>query len=231
MRDLVAATGAPKSTILFYLAQGLLPQPQRTGTNTAVYDSACVERIRFIRQLQTRHRLTLSEIRDRLDGGVPAGDIAPPRLDEAVFEPPTAGERLGGQAFCRATGLTPRRVDELVRAGLLQPVSEDGFDPDDVEMGRMYRGAFDDGVRLGDLAFYVDLGEAIVAQEMALRDRMIGHRPAAEDASAMARVVRCTRMCRAYVVDRLFQRRLTDRKAPSSEAPPEREPEREPWID
>jgi hypothetical protein len=64
MNVLVATTGVPKSTILFYLSQGLLPQPRRTSPNMAYYEPACVERIRLIQQMQERHRLTLSEITD-----------------------------------------------------------------------------------------------------------------------------------------------------------------------
>jgi len=74
MKALAAATGVPKSTILYYLSQGLLPEPRRTGRNTAYYDSACVERIRLIQQMQERHRLTLSEIKRCIEGE-PAGPI------------------------------------------------------------------------------------------------------------------------------------------------------------
>ena len=35
MKELTEATGLPKSTILHYIAQGLLPEPTRTGRNTA----------------------------------------------------------------------------------------------------------------------------------------------------------------------------------------------------
>ena len=57
----------PKSTILYYLGQGLLPAPRKTSPNMAYYDPACVERIKLIQQMQERHRLTLSEIKQCLD--------------------------------------------------------------------------------------------------------------------------------------------------------------------
>ena len=46
MNELTGATGVPKSTILYYIAQGLLPEPRKTSPNMAYYDPACVERLR-----------------------------------------------------------------------------------------------------------------------------------------------------------------------------------------
>ena len=66
MKELVEATGVPKSTILHYLNQGLLPQPQKTSPNMAYYDPACTDRIQYIQHLQRRHRLSLSEIKQML---------------------------------------------------------------------------------------------------------------------------------------------------------------------
>jgi DNA-binding transcriptional MerR regulator len=230
MQDLIKVTGTPTSTILFYLAQGLLPQPERTGPNTAVYDPACVERIRFIRQLQTHHRLTLAEIRERL-GTETAGELKPYlELDETVFG--ESGTGMGRLDFCRATGLEPAQLDELERSRLLQPLAEGVFDGDDVAMGRMYRSAFDSGIRPRDLSYYVELGEAIVAAEMALRDRLTGRLPRPQDAAATTRLMRSARMCRAYVIDRIFQKQVAAMKhLKSEEPPPSSEPEREPWLD
>ncbi len=149
MQELVKATGVPKSTILFYRAQGLLPPPLETGPNSAVYDPACVERIRFIRGLQANHRLTLAEIRERLAAGEAGGLKTYLRLEETIFGRPETDKRLSRTAFCRATGLQPAETDELVGAGLLRPLVPGSFDADDVAMGRGYREALAAGTRGG----------------------------------------------------------------------------------
>jgi DNA-binding transcriptional MerR regulator len=232
MQELVKATGVPKSTILFYRAQGLLPPPFKTGPNSAVYDPACVERIRFIRGLQASHRLTLAEIRERLAAGEADSltDCLP--LEETIFGRPETDKRLSRTAFCRATGLQPAETDELVGVGLLRPLVPGSFDADDVAMGRGYREALAAGARAAELRFYVELGEAIVAAEMALRDRATGRLPPTKAAAATTRMARLARMCRAYVVDRIFQLRVAATKTLKDEGPPVRsEPEREPWLD
>ena len=232
MQELVKATGARKSTILFYLAQGLLPPPIESGPNSAVYDPDCVERIRLIRRLQANHRLTIAEIRDHLAAGTPDAPGALLQLQETVFGRPEEENRVGRTAFCRATGLRPSETDALARAGLLRPSGEEAFDAKDIEMGRALRDALALGLRPRDLDFYVEHGEAIVAAEMALRNRLTGLLPPTEDATATARMVRLARLCRVYVVDRIFRERVAAmRTLKDDPTPPRREPEQEPWLD
>jgi len=67
MRDLVRESGLPRETIHFYRQQGLLPEPVKTGRNTALYTHEHVERLRRIRELQERQFLPLRAIRAVLD--------------------------------------------------------------------------------------------------------------------------------------------------------------------
>jgi DNA-binding transcriptional MerR regulator len=231
MNELASATGVPKSTILYYIGQGLLPHPRKTSPNMAYYDPACVERIRLIQQMQERHRLTLSEIKSRLDDtdrGAEFGVYL--ELNEEVFGPGGPRRLLDAEAFRRETGLSDAQMEELLQARLLLPLEEGRFDEEDVRMGRMYLGALNSGIRARDLSYYPELGERIVDQEMALRNRMTGRLPYQEDAAATTRMVRNARMCRAYIIDRLFQHRVDTMKDLKEAPAPERE-EREPWLD
>jgi DNA-binding transcriptional MerR regulator len=231
MNELTTATGAPKSTILYYLAQGLLPEPRKTSPNMAYYDPACVERIKLIQQMQERHRLTLSEIKQCLDDenrGPQLGVYL--ELNEEVFGPGGPRRRLDAKAFLRETGLNAGQLEELQRTRLLQPLAEGRYDAEDVRMGRMYREALTQGIRAEDLSYYAELGEKIVDREMALRSRMTGRLPYPQDAAATTRMVKNARMCRAYIIDRLFQLRVAAMKDLKDDPAPARE-EREPWLD
>jgi DNA-binding transcriptional MerR regulator len=231
MNELAAATGTPKSTILYYLAQGLLPEPRKTSPNMSYYDPACVERIRLIQQMQGRHRLTLSEIKHCLDDPNRGKDLGVYlELNEEVFGPGGNGRLLDTKAFCRETGLSAGQLEELQQARLLLPLEEGRFDAEDVSMGRMYLGALNFGIRPRDLSYYAELGEKIVDHEMALRHRTTGRLPYQQDAAATTRMVKNGRMCRAYIIDRLFQRRVAAMKDLKEESVPESE-EREPWLD
>jgi DNA-binding transcriptional MerR regulator len=231
MNELTSATGVPKSTILFYLGQGLLPQPRKTSPNMAYYDPSSVERIKLIQQMQERHRLSLSEIKQCLDNedrGFELGVYLD--LSEEIFGPGGSRQSLDAKAFCQETGLNAGLLEELQRARLLLPLAEGQFDAEDVSMGRMYQGAFDFGIRARDLSYYAELGEQIVDREMALRNQMTGGLPYPQDAAATTKMVKNARMCRAYVIDRLFQHRIAAMKDLKEQPAPERE-EPDPWLD
>ena len=231
MNELAAATGVPKSTILFYLGQGLLPQPRKTSPNMAYYEPSSIDRIRLIQQMQERHRLSLSEIKQCLDDEDRGSELRVYlELNEEVFGPGGPRRLLDAEAFCRETGLSASQLEELHQARLLLPLQEGRFDAQDVSMGRMYLGAFNFGIRAKDLSYYADVGEKIVDQEMALRNQMTGRLPYQQDAAATTKMVKNARMCRAYIIDRLFQHRVAAMKNLKEQAAPARE-EREPWLD
>lgn len=209
MNELVKATGVPKSTILHYLHQGLLPEPTRTSPNMAYYDPGSVDRVRFIQHLQNAHRLTLAEIKDMFESrGDEADFSAQLQLNDIIFGKSPDERFQDRKGFCLATGLSPDRVRELVDARLLLPHREDTFDQDDVMMGVMFSRGFELGLQIEDLTYYVELGEKIVDHEMELRTRVTHHLSYEEDAARTMQMVKNARMCRTYVIDRLFQQRV-----------------------
>jgi len=209
MNELVKATGVPRSTILFYLSQGLLPPPEKTSTNMSYYDPSCVDRIRRIRQLQARHRFSLGEIRKLLEAlPDPSALSLGVELHEIVFGRESPGRAVRAREFLRETGLTKDRLALLRKARLLQPLKPDLYDPEDLEMGRIFFRALEAGVRVEELAYYVEYGERIIDREMALRSRMTRALPVSEDATITIQMVKDARRCRAYVLDRLFQHRV-----------------------
>lgn len=63
--ELAKMSGCQVVTIRYYEKEGLLPKPDRTGSNYRLYGKEDVERLRFIRHCR-RHGMTLSEIRELL---------------------------------------------------------------------------------------------------------------------------------------------------------------------
>lgn len=217
MKELSRATGLPRSTLLHYTAEGLLPPPVRTSRNMAWYDPSCVDRVKLIRQLQQHHRLALHEIRAVLAGGDPAALAGRLAVNEAVFGaiPGPAGAPGGGAApaldvrgYCAATGLATGAVAELVREGLLVPLEEGAFDAADVAAGRAYARALSWGLTPADLAYYARAAAQVVEAELALRARITAGLPEAEDAARTLEMVGNARAIRSYVLERTFQRRV-----------------------
>ena len=209
MQELVAATGVPKSTILHYLNAGLLPEPTKTSRNMAYYSPACVERISFIKMMQSKHRLPLEVIKRMLTtAGVEEVIIPLLELSAMIFGRRDSEQVYDRQAFCRATGLTSEEVEGLLAHGVLQPLQPNRFDLEDVAIGRLLHSCFQWGLTPEDCACYRRLGQEIVNQEMATRRRLTAHLPLEQDAALTLELTRLARALRTYVIDRVFQHRV-----------------------
>ncbi len=63
MDKLSKLTNTPKSTILFYIKEQLLPEPEKPKPNLHLYDESCIETIEFIKYLQHNFNSSIDEIR------------------------------------------------------------------------------------------------------------------------------------------------------------------------
>ena len=64
MKELMARTQESKSTILYYVQKGLLPQPEKPKFNVHLYDESCAHTIKFIKYLQQNFSYSLLEIQE-----------------------------------------------------------------------------------------------------------------------------------------------------------------------
>ncbi len=211
MKELVSATGVPKSTILLYAKQGLLPKPMKTSPNMAWYDPVCIERIAFIKQVQSTHRLPLAAIRGLVK------EMEKGRNVDLMLELQTnvfgSGKKtVGKKAFCKATGLTGDELDRLCRMALIQPLEEDRFNEQDKAMGILFKQSLDLGMNPDDLDFYPELAKKLVEKELALREQHTADLAFEENASLTLELTRMARSIRSYVIDRTMQKRLMEYK-------------------
>jgi len=60
----MALSDESKSTILYYIKEGLLPEPSKPKPNVHLYDESCVQILRFIKYLQHNFSYSISEIKN-----------------------------------------------------------------------------------------------------------------------------------------------------------------------
>ncbi len=70
MAELVSESGIPRETIHYYLREGLLPEPRRSGRTRATYDERHLERLRAIRYLREEKFLPIAVIRSMFEVGL-----------------------------------------------------------------------------------------------------------------------------------------------------------------
>ena len=64
MKDLMAKSDESKSTILYYIKEGLLPMPSKPKPNVHLYDPSCVQILKFIKYLQHNFSYSIAEIKN-----------------------------------------------------------------------------------------------------------------------------------------------------------------------
>lgn len=208
MNELVAASGLPKSTILYYLNLGLLPEPVKTSPNMAYYSDECVSQLHFIKTMQGKHRLPLQKIKLLIELKQQGHNPEPvAELLELVFDTHTETS-YDLKGFCRATGLSPKEVKPLLDSQLLIPLQEGIFDQQDVAIGILLLKFKEKGFDVEDVLFYPALGKQIVAHEMALRSRLVKDLPIDQNVKISMEGLQFSRAFRVYVIERLFQRHI-----------------------
>lgn len=178
--EVARRAGVNRGTIQHYLREGLLPRPVKTFRNMAYYDAACVERIRAIKELQSKRHLPLHVIRGLLGSTRSERDMARVLVEAQkaaldALTPPTPTGQLTMAAAARAFGFEPRLLRELARLGLITPSADEGetvLRGPDLEIlaaiANLGRHGFQEelGFRPEDMVMYLRSMQELVEQEV-----------------------------------------------------------------
>ena len=185
--ELAARAGVVKSTIQHYLREGLLPPPvKRPHRNMAYYSAELVDRIRLIKELQTRRNLPLRRIKALLADEKGTAEIRaylysqPPALQ-------TAGDKqLSRDQLIRDSGFTAEHLDKLEGLGFIGSVRKGRkhmYASTDVAivhaLASMSKAGLSkkNGFAFDELTFYVDAMRALIFQEVSVFARVMDKLP------------------------------------------------------
>jgi len=143
--ELVKKTGVPKETIHFYIREGLLRKPRKSGSNAADYTGAYVDRILLIKELRDSFFLPIPEIKKILKQAKKQSpsDQAVSDLHNKYFRPLErllSTELVGTDAFREATGLGRKWLAIMQDWGVITRGVRDRepvYSRDDVIIGRL----------------------------------------------------------------------------------------------
>jgi DNA-binding transcriptional MerR regulator len=167
MNDLVKLTDTAKSTILYYVKESLLPEPQKPKPNLHLYDESCVEIIKFIKYLQKHFNTSISELKEIMQ----RADLNSDRGFEAVLE--TLDIIMGSahqnthtfEQVCSRYALPSEHLSRYLEEGLL--FQRDGFFTDkDLEILEMLLNLEKVGIKTDALRIYVEHAKALAAFEV-----------------------------------------------------------------
>jgi len=128
--QLVALTGVPKSTILYYIKEGMLPEARKLKPNVHRYNDEHIERLKYIRYMQEKIGSTNEQIKAALGNAnrslSSSLTMIEPLMSTLSHLTPDA-VHYGKAEFVAAFDLDAAQVDRLLKAGILLPTGENDF--------------------------------------------------------------------------------------------------------
>ena len=121
IREVARKSGVEKSTIHFYVSEGLLPKPVMVSRQMAYYPPETVERVKLIKQLQRRF-LPLKEIKKILKGRSDIKEVLE-KIDENILSFDSFGKK-----FDRESTNIPREIiNQLEKIGIIKSAEKLSF--------------------------------------------------------------------------------------------------------
>ncbi len=174
MRELEAASGVGRETIRYYIREGLLPEPLRTGRNAAVYGAEHVSRLKTIKRLQEERFLPLAVIRTLLDADDSERWLEPqafPMLDTLLAARLGPGsERIAYAEVVAQLGLSADQRAQIERDGVIHADGDGMITARDAAILRLMdeldRIGFGNDAGDGLMRFYLTFIDWITTQEI-----------------------------------------------------------------
>jgi len=174
MKELVKLSETPKSTILYYIREGLLPQPEKPKPNVHLYDESFVERIRFIKYLQRNFGASIGEIKDLMQ----RKDFDFKRGYKSVLETldllmaPDSSRRYTSEDLCKKADIDCEKLHHYILNNVIFD-RENGFSEKELEIIKILKelDAVDPEGEL--LQAYIAHARSVARSEVDLTQRLI----------------------------------------------------------
>jgi len=120
MKELIEQTGESKSTILYYLKEGLLPEPKKPKPNVALYDDSAVNIIKFIKYLQKNFSYSIAEIKHIFANNRFKFDSSFENLIEAINALRlNSEEEYSKEEFLQLAKIDAKELEEYIQKGYI----------------------------------------------------------------------------------------------------------------
>ena len=142
MKHLMEQTGESKSTILFYVKEGLLPEPEKPKPNLHLYDESCINIIKFIKYLQSQFSYSIAQIQAIFKENKFnfSDDFSMMLRSLQMMSGASDGKWYNRDDFLELSELTQKELDAYLQRGLLFK-QEQGFSTKELELVEVFKRA------------------------------------------------------------------------------------------
>jgi len=172
MSELVAKTNVPKSTILYYIKEGLLPQAIKVKANLHKYDDEHIELIKYIKYMKEEMGSSIDEIKiilkNKNDSFSSSYSMLAPLMNTL------SGESATLQHYTRVEFIEHFDIDEsllnqLLSDDVLIPLNENNFTQKEASIINLVESFMEVGVDYSVLKEYVHHAKIISELEQKMQ--------------------------------------------------------------
>jgi len=174
MKHLMEATGESKSTILFYVKEGLLPEPEKPKPNLHLYDESCINIIKFIKYLQNQFSYSIAQIQGvfKEKKFTFSDDFSMMLRSLELMSSNPDGKWYSDDDFLELSELTQKELDAYLKRGLLFR-QEQGFSTQELKLVNVFKRAKNLGLDEKLFDAYVKSAQELAKIEYALGSQML----------------------------------------------------------
>ena len=223
MRELSEASGISKTTIKYYIREGLIPRPIKTHPNSAYYNDTHLKAILSVRELRSKRFLPLSVIKEIVGHGKEQLSIEEVRtltqMEGRLFhdlneKPPIKPVTL--KQLQARTGASLKDIKGLVEHRILDPIQKgkrEYYGEDDIRLvegwARLRKAGITDdlGYDPGSLVMYRDMIERLVVAEARL---LTTHTTGKLSLEEIAKIVEETRIYATVFFDVVHKKKVLE---------------------
>lgn len=173
--ELVAQTHVPKSTILYYIREGLLPEAKKIKSNVHRYNDEHVELIHYIKYMKEEIGSTNEQIRFALQNQNQSFSSSATMLQplmNTLSEIPSDAEHFTKDQFIERFHIDPGLLEELLNDGILLPVHQDDYTQREASIIKLVTYFKEVGVDSSILKAYVHHAKALSELEYQMQTQL-----------------------------------------------------------
>jgi len=177
--ELVAQTDVPKSTILYYIREGLLPQAKKLKSNVHRYNEEHIELIKYIKYMKQEMGSSNEQIKTALQHKNQSlsssfSMLAP--LMQTLSDIPRGAKHYTKKEFIEHYGFDVTLLDKLLEDGILMPIGGDDYTEKEASIIRLIEKFQEVGIECRIVKEYVHHAKALSELERQIQGQLCGVR-------------------------------------------------------
>jgi len=173
--ELVAKTGVPKSTILYYIREGLLPEAKKIKSNVHRYSDEHIELIHYIKYMKEEIGSTNEQIKFALQNqnqSLSSSATMLQPLMNTLSDIPSDAEHFTKQQFIEYYNIDTTLLETLLHDGILLPIHEDDYTDREASLIKLVMYFKEVGIDHSVLKAYVHHAKALSELEYQMQAKL-----------------------------------------------------------